>query len=255
MKNDDKDEPVMFNRLLTQLHENEDPRERFKAAEALGETGDERAIQPLILALEDGEDVVREGYLITVSECAAIALGKFTFQGKIELFLELLEKSMPEIAVDALIRTGLSAVSALQALYEAKKENTALQINICKTLKYISMNGTLLALARVLKEVDNDTWELIVPALEYGLHRSDHVTYPPLVKENVEEIMTGVYRYGKIHRSRMITKMIALLDDNDKRSSQGLREDLVEAMGKLDNPEYLPEGRKAAVVFQELRDA
>jgi HEAT repeat protein len=185
---------------LLQAFKDSDDWTRKAAAEALGETGNPRAIPALLMALDDSEWFVREA--------AVEALRHMGDPQVVPALLGALGNSDPyvrEVAAEALGQTGdLQAVSALLLALED------------------SESGVRRAAAQALGQIDDPQ---AVPPLLEALQDGD---------SNVRE--AAAQALGQIDDPQAVPPLLEALQDGNSN----VREAAAQALGQIDDPQAIP---------------
>jgi HEAT repeat protein len=233
------------------------PHVRQKAAEALGETGDVRAVEPLIQALKDKDNWVRQK--------AAEALGKIGDARAIEPLLQALDEeddSARHGIIEALARMGEKGVlDHLIKILDNKDSGNHKRGSVIVVLKMIGSANAVEPLIRALKDKDdgirlNAAWALaeigdaravgpLLQALKDEYYKVQDIAAEALVKiadvKTVEAFtqalkdehwkirLVAAKALAKSGDARAVEPLIQALKDEDKR----VREATAEALGMI----------------------
>lgn len=191
--------------LITLLEENNDDNLRWAAAEALGQIRDQRAVDPLIIALKDPDTTLREN--------AAAALGKIGD-----------------------IRTIPSLIATIQS-----EDNTNVKSCLVEALSSMGTPAVepLINLLGSDRKLDN----VVIKAL--GNFLADHRTVEPLITVIKDKDgdhfnrLQAAYALAKIGDARAVEPLITLLQGSDISLRDAAAQSLVDlyTSGKL-NPDH-----------------
>ena len=217
--------------LIEALGYQKDSDVRRSAADALGQIGDVRAVEPLLNALKDSNDTVR-----TQAEKALYKIEETWGQtGDARAIVPLIaalkdsDTGVRRIAADVLRQTG--DVRAVETFIAALKDSDShVQRIAIEALKKIGDVRAIEPLIATLKDPDRLVRIIGIDALgKVG----DARTVEPLIaalKDTDSGVRSRVPEaLGKIGDARAVEPLIAVLKDSDKY----MRRNAVEALGKI----------------------
>ena len=194
-----------------------------RAAEALGEIKDARAVEPLIAALKDEN--------LDIRWRAADALGEIKDARAVEHLIAVLKNEDWNIrrhAADALGKIGAPAVEPLIAALKDKHWN--IRRNAADALGVIKDARAVEPLIAALKDEDSDVRKRAAAALgEIKDARAVEPLIAALKDENLDIRWRAADALGEIKDARAVEPLIAALKDKDKYVRQGV----AEALGKI----------------------
>jgi HEAT repeat protein len=227
---------------------------RHEAAQALGELGDARAVEPLIAALKDEYPEVREG--------AAQALGKIG-EPAVEPLIAALKDEYREVREGVAQALGeLGDARAVEPLIAALKDEDSWVRHVAAQGLVKIGEPAVEPLIAALK--DEDSWVRHVAA--QGLVKIGEPAVEPLIaalKDEYREVREGVAQaLGELRDARAVEPLIAALKDEQ----YWVRHEAAQALGKIGEPAVEPliaalkdeqhwVRHEAAQALGELRDA
>lgn len=221
--------------LIKALNFTKDDNIRQAAAQALGEIGDRRAVEPLITVLND-TDWEKRVENLPVRCAAATALGQIGDPGAIESLSEALCDSEYEVrdpAADALIAIGgpatVEAVISVLKSHRLVNKDNLIRV-LCATGK-----SSLDSITALLDE-GNDTDSRHIAAYVLG-EIGDPRAVDPLIKtlkDKTEHVRTrAAHSLGQIGDPRAVDPLIVALTDNWR----DMRKAAAEALAKIGTPQ------------------
>ena len=214
-----------INRLLKTLESSSNPNRRRKAAETLGEIGDQRFVEPLMRALND------EGY--GVKRGAAEALGKIGDGRAVEPLIRALNESH-DVNVRLQAARALSKIGdgrVVEPLMRAlNDEHYAVRSGAAEALGKIDDERVVEPLMRALNDENQFVRSGAAEALD---RRGDRRAAEPLMQALSDEYKSVRYHaakaLGKIGDERALEPLIRALNDEYGY----VRHYAVEALGKI----------------------
>ena len=208
---------------LTKALKDNDEDVRIEAANHLGYSGDERAIEPLIEALKDDDRSVRSS--------AASALEYIGDERAVEPLIEALKDNYEYVASSAANSLGqIGDERAVEPLIKALKDDKKLRWSAARALGYIGDERAVEPLIEALKDDDPSVRRWAAWSLG---EIADNRCIEPLIKvlkDDDQDVRKWTIRaLGKTNDIRAVEHLIEALKDDD----EDLRKIAAKALGEI----------------------